>query len=34
MAGWWVDRVGAALSGSNPTVLTRMAAGFAVIGDV
>ena len=34
MAGWRADRVGAALSGSNPTVLTRMAAGFAVIGDV
>lgn len=28
------DRVGSALAGTNPTVLTRMRAGFAVIGDV
>lgn len=27
------DRVGAALAGTNPTVLRRMRAGFAVIGD-
>ena len=31
---WRVDRVGAALRGTNPTVLHRMSAGFAVIGDV
>jgi diadenosine tetraphosphate (Ap4A) HIT family hydrolase len=28
------DRVGSALSGTNPTVLRRLRAGFAVIGDV
>lgn len=28
------DRVGSALQGTNPTVLRRMRAGFAVIGDV
>jgi len=28
------DRVGAALAGTNPTVLRRLATGFAVIGDV
>lgn len=28
------DRVGTALAGTNPTVLRRMSAGFAVIGDV
>lgn len=28
------DRVGSALAGSNPTVLRRLRAGFAVIGDV
>ncbi len=28
------DRVGSALAGTNPTVLRRMRAGFAVIGDV
>ncbi len=28
------DRVGAALAGTNPTVLRRLRAGFAVIGDV
>lgn len=27
------DRVGSALAGTNPTVLARMTAGFAVIGD-
>lgn len=31
---WRADRVGAALRGENPTVLRRLAAGFAVIGDV
>lgn len=31
---WRTDRVGAALRGDNPTVLRRMTAGFAVIGDV
>ncbi|MGH3347653.1 MAG: diadenosine tetraphosphate hydrolase [Nocardioides sp.] len=28
------DRVGTALAGTNPTVLRRLSAGFAVIGDV
>lgn len=31
---WKRDRVGSALRGENPTVLTRIDAGFAVIGDV
>jgi diadenosine tetraphosphate (Ap4A) HIT family hydrolase len=31
---WRTDRIGAALRGENPTVLRRMSAGFAVIGDV
>ena len=31
---WRVDRIGAALRGENPTVLRRLEAGFAVIGDV
>ncbi|MFJ2771038.1 diadenosine tetraphosphate hydrolase [Streptomyces sp. NPDC087300] len=31
---WRTDRVGAALRGENPTVLRRLTAGFAVIGDV
>ncbi|MFI6284531.1 diadenosine tetraphosphate hydrolase [Streptomyces sp. NPDC051018] len=31
---WRTDRIGAALRGENPTVLRRLAAGFAVIGDV
>ena len=31
---WRRDRVGAALRGDNPTVLRRLQAGFAVIGDV
>ncbi|MFI7578389.1 diadenosine tetraphosphate hydrolase [Micromonospora sp. NPDC049497] len=30
---WRADRVGAALTGRNPTVLRRLTAGFAVIGD-
>ena len=29
-----VDRIGSALRGENPTVLRRLEAGFAVIGDV
>ncbi|MFF0476526.1 diadenosine tetraphosphate hydrolase [Streptomyces sp. NPDC004284] len=32
--GWRRDRIGAALKGENPTVLRRLTAGFAVIGDV
>lgn len=31
---WRHDRIGTALRGANPTVLRRMEAGFAVIGDV
>ncbi|GHF78795.1 HIT family protein [Streptomyces thermodiastaticus] len=31
---WRTDRIGAALRGENPTVLRRLASGFAVIGDV
>ncbi|MGI5193421.1 diadenosine tetraphosphate hydrolase [Streptomyces sp. CA-288835] len=31
---WRSDRIGSALRGVNPTVLRRLAAGFAVIGDV
>ncbi|XIE77289.1 diadenosine tetraphosphate hydrolase [Streptomyces sp. SBR177] len=31
---WRADRIGAALRGENPTVLRRLDAGFAVIGDV
>ncbi|MET7289914.1 diadenosine tetraphosphate hydrolase [Streptomyces sp. NPDC005573] len=31
---WRADRIGAALCGENPTVLRRLGAGFAVIGDV
>jgi diadenosine tetraphosphate (Ap4A) HIT family hydrolase len=31
---WRRDRIGAALRGENPTVLTRLPGGFAVIGDV
>jgi hypothetical protein len=34
MADWREDRIGSALRGDNPTVLARMPAGFAVIGDV
>jgi diadenosine tetraphosphate (Ap4A) HIT family hydrolase len=33
-ADFRLDRVGAALAGTNPTVLRRLRAGFAVIGDV
>lgn len=32
-SGYTSDRVGSALAGTNPTVLRRMRAGFAVIGD-
>ncbi|MFJ4501973.1 HIT family protein [Streptomyces sp. NPDC088864] len=31
---WRHDRIGSALRGENPTVLRRLEAGFAVIGDV
>lgn len=31
---WRADRIGAALRGENPTVMRRLRAGFAVIGDV
>ncbi len=31
---WRADRVGSALRGENPTVIARLRAGFAVIGDV
>lgn len=31
---WRTDRIGSALRGENPTVLRRLNAGFAVIGDV
>jgi diadenosine tetraphosphate (Ap4A) HIT family hydrolase len=31
---WRTDRIGSALRGENPTVMARMPAGFAVIGDV
>jgi diadenosine tetraphosphate (Ap4A) HIT family hydrolase len=31
---WRRDRIGSALRGGNPTVLRRLDAGFAVIGDV
>jgi diadenosine tetraphosphate (Ap4A) HIT family hydrolase len=34
MDDWRNDRVGAALRGENPTVMARLDAGFAVIGDV
>ncbi|WP_447034869.1 diadenosine tetraphosphate hydrolase [Streptomyces sp. DSM 118878] len=32
--GWRGDRIGSALRGENPTVLRRLRAGFAAIGDV
>lgn len=34
MTNWRADRVRSALSGANPTVITRLSASFAVIGDV
>jgi diadenosine tetraphosphate (Ap4A) HIT family hydrolase len=33
MSDWTTDRVGSAERGENPTVLARMATGWAVIGD-
>ncbi|MFH8933946.1 diadenosine tetraphosphate hydrolase [Streptomyces griseosporeus] len=33
-ADWRTDRIGSALRGENPTVLRRLSAGFAAIGDV
>lgn len=33
MADWRADRIGSALRQENPTVLARLATGFAVIGD-
>lgn len=33
MGDWRADRIGSALRGENPTVLARLEAGFAVIGD-
>jgi diadenosine tetraphosphate (Ap4A) HIT family hydrolase len=34
MSDWRADRIGSALRGANPTVLARLPASFAVIGDV
>ena len=34
MDDWRTDRIGSALIGENPTVLARLPAGFAVMGDV
>ncbi|HEY5629069.1 MAG TPA: hypothetical protein VIR16_06120 [Candidatus Limnocylindrales bacterium] len=34
MADWRGDRIGSALRGENPTVLARLPAAFAVMGDV
>jgi len=34
MDDWKWDRIGAAVAGRNPTVLNRLSASFAVIGDV
>jgi len=34
MSDWRADRIGSALRGENPTVLARLPASFAVIGDV
>jgi len=34
MDDWRMDRVGSALAGTNPTVMKRLPAAFAVIGDV
>lgn len=33
MQDWREDRIGSALAGTNPTVIRRMPAGFAVMGD-
>ena len=34
VTGWRADRIGSALAGANPSVVRRLDAGFAVIGDV
>ena len=34
MSDWTADRIGSALRGENPTVLARLPASFAVMGDV
>jgi diadenosine tetraphosphate (Ap4A) HIT family hydrolase len=34
MSDWRADRIGSAMRGENPTVLSRLPGGFAVIGDV
>ena len=34
MDSWKSDRVGSAIAGENPTVMAKLPAGFAVIGDV
>ncbi|RCH70151.1 diadenosine tetraphosphate hydrolase [Streptomyces sp. SDr-06] len=34
ISDWRADRIGSALRGENPTVLRRLGAGFAAIGDV
>ncbi len=34
MSDWRADRIGSALRGENPSVLARLPASFAVIGDV
>ena|SRR5882757_9423466 len=31
---WRSDRIGSSLRGENPTVLRRLGAGFAIIGDI
>ncbi|HEX3813265.1 MAG TPA: diadenosine tetraphosphate hydrolase [Mycobacteriales bacterium] len=33
-ANWKSDRIGSSLRGDNPTVLRRLQAGFAIIGDI
>lgn len=33
MEEWKKDRIGSAVAGTNPTVLSKMKSGFAVIGD-
>lgn len=33
MTDWRKDRIGSALRGENPTVITRLPAGFVVMGD-
>ncbi|THC55062.1 diadenosine tetraphosphate hydrolase [Streptomyces sp. A1499] len=34
MTDWRTDRIGSALRGENPTVMRRLRAGFAALGDV